>query len=308
MRIKKICKLLLGLTLNLSLIASVPSVSYAKEKDTMEVQVYTETTDKFSKNVFEEVFTNEDTKFLRESLNAGIKYSEDSVEVVIKTKLQPSTEKGLTLYADGNPVKVSSKGTIIIPKDTKLISKLNKQSNYSNINVKDMNTVNRENSVIVSDSFFTTDIEQKSSNKSESVFRVSSGELLEKMDQLEDSCGKNLHDARSLRASARKGYGDKYYTGDTVHCNRFNGQLTDDVHYNWRTGSAADKAKAARNFYASDCHIALVQAGSGCTSKGSCQCNTTKRAAYCSSFTRDKNSLRNCPYTYHKHTGLVIPR
>ncbi|WP_243148779.1 hypothetical protein [Clostridium sporogenes] len=73
-----------------------------------------------------------------------------------------------------------------------------------------------------------------------------------------------------------------------------------------RTGSAADKAKAVRNFYASDCHIALVQAGSGCTSKGSCQCNTTKRAAYCSSFTRDENSLRNCPYTYHKHTGLVI--
>ncbi|WP_243150439.1 hypothetical protein [Clostridium sporogenes] len=36
------------------------------------------------------------------------------------------------------------------------------------------------------------------------------------------------------------------------------------------TGSAVDKAKAARNFYASDCHIALVQAGSGCTSKGSC--------------------------------------
>ncbi|HGG0417534.1 hypothetical protein EXQ31_04390 [Clostridium botulinum] len=75
-----------------------------------------------------------------------------------------------------------------------------------------------------------------------------------------------------------------------------------------RTGSAGDKAKAVRNFYASDCHIALVQAGSGCTSKGSCQCNTTKRAAYCSSFTRDENSLRNCPYTYHKHTGLVIPR
>ncbi|PIH06116.1 hypothetical protein [Clostridium combesii] len=308
MKIKKICKLLLGLTLSLSLIASVPSVSYAKEKDTMEVEVYTETTDKFNKNVFEKVFTNEDTKFLRESLNADIKYLEDSVEVVIKTKIQPSTEKGLTLYADGNPVEVSSKGTIIIPKDTKLISKLNKQSNYSNMNVKNMNTVNRENSVIVSDSFFTTDIKQKSSNKFQSVFRVSSGELLEKMDQLEDSCGKNLHNARSLKASARKGYGDKYYTGDTVHCNRFNGQLTDDVHYNWRTGSAADKAKAARNFYASDCHIALVQAGSGCTSKGSCQCNTTKRAAYCSSFTRDENSLINCPYTYHKHTGLVIPR
>ncbi|EDU38755.1 hypothetical protein B2H94_02690 [Clostridium sporogenes] len=308
MRIKKICKLILGLTLNLSLIASVPSVSYAKEKDTKEVQVYTETTDKFSKNVFEEVFTNEDTKFLRESLKAEIKYLEDSVEVKIRTRIQPSTEKGLTLYADGNPVEVSSKGTIIIPKNTKLISKLNKQSNHSNMKAKNMSAVNGENRAIVSDNFFTTDIKQTSSNKSESVFRVSSGELLEKMDQLEDSCGKDLHNARSLKASARKGYGDKYYTGDTVHCNRFNGQLTDDVHYNWRTGSAADKAKAVRNFYASDCHIALVQAGSGCTSKGSCQCNTTKRAAYCSSFTRDENSLRNCPYTYHKHTGLVIPR
>ena len=85
-------------------------------------------------------------------------------------------------------------------------------------------------------------------------------------------------------------------------------QLTDDVHYNWRTGSSTEKSKAVKNFYSSDCHVELVQVGSGCTSKGSCQCNTTEKPAYCSGFTKDKNSGKKCSYTYHKHYGLVVPR
>lgn len=85
-------------------------------------------------------------------------------------------------------------------------------------------------------------------------------------------------------------------------------QLTDDVHYNWRTGSSTEKAKAVKNFYSSDCHVELVQVGSGCTSKGSCQCNTTEKPAYCSGFTKDKNSGKKCSYTYYKHYGLVVPR
>ncbi|ABR46859.1 conserved hypothetical protein [Alkaliphilus metalliredigens QYMF] len=105
-----------------------------------------------------------------------------------------------------------------------------------------------------------------------------------------------------------KGYGDIYYPGDWVHCNRFNGQLTDDIHYDWRNGTALERAAALRNFYSSDCHIAIVQAGSRCTGIGSCNCNTNEGPAYCSGFTKDKDSGVHCPYTYHKHSGLVVPR
>jgi hypothetical protein len=48
------------------------------------------------------------------------------------------------------------------------------------------------------------------------------------------------------------GYYDKYKKGDFVHCNRFNGPSSDDVHYpktNW---------KALRNFAHSDCDDAFA--------------------------------------------------
>lgn len=162
---------------------------------------------------------------------------------------------------------------------------------------------NISDSTIGLDSFNTSIIEMTNANESEIVFKASSGELLAVMDEKED---RFLSTNNS--APYRKGYGDKYYPGDWVHCNRFNGSSTDDVHYDWRNGSADEKAKAVKNFYGSDCHIALTQAGSKCTSIGSCNCNTSKRAAYCSGFTKEKWTDKNCDYTYHKHSYLVIPR
>ncbi|MBZ9637732.1 hypothetical protein [Clostridium sp. FP1] len=304
---KKMPKLLALLGLTLSLIVSVPSVAIAKENENIKVGVYTETTDEFPREIFEKVFTNKDIDFLTESLNAKIKYSNDSVKVIIKSKIKTSSETGLTLYADGSPVEVSSEGTIKVPKNTKVISKLNKGSKNNDLGTKAINVTHEEDDFVVSESFFITKIEKTSLNNLNVVFRANSGELLAKMDENEDEC--TAHKTHNLySATGHKGYGDKYSVGDWVHCNRFNGQLTDDVHYNWRTGSISEKAASVKNFYASDCHIALIQAGSGCTSKGSCQCNTTKIAAYCSSFVKDANTGIYCPYTYHKHNGLVIPR
>lgn len=300
--------------LSIALISGTPTLSLAKNNnqnaDTIKVNLYTETVDVFDKNTFKQVFTNDDIKFLKESLNSEITYSNESVTITMKTKIKPSTEQGLVLYADGNPVDVNSDGSIEVTKSTKKISKLNENHNSDHSN-SDISSHNEHSDSSVSDSFYNADIININSNESEVVFKVSSGELLAKMDEIEDEYIQNnssdILDA-NLSDTPRKGYGDKYYTGDSVHCNRFNGHLTDDVHYNWRTGSVSEKAAAMKNFYSSDCHVALIQAGSGCTSIGSCNCNTTQKAAYCSGFVRDNNTGANCPYTYHKHSGTVIPR
>ncbi len=50
-------------------------------------------------------------------------------------------------------------------------------------------------------------------------------------------------------------YGKKYSPGEWVHCNRFNGPLSDDVHYD----KAKNPFKAVRNFTGSDCDMALLR-------------------------------------------------
>lgn len=299
--------LLVGIPSTLVVASSeVDNEGIYQQDNLLEVQLYTETQDIIKKDIFNEVFTSEDIKFLKENLNAKINYSKDNVEIKIKTKMRPSSESELILYADGKPIKVRSNGTILVNKDTETISKT-KPSNDDEIHsVKYRSTYSNENDDINLESFNKSDIETKNdSDKAEVVFTAASGDLLAKMDEEEDNF---LKKNNINTMAAHKGYGDKYYPGDWVHCNRFNGYGSDGVHYNWRTGSKGDKARALKNFYSSDCHIALIQAGSGCTSVGSCQCNTTKRAAYCSGFTRDKNTGKYCSYKYHKHSGLVIPR
>lgn len=280
-----------------AMICAIPFVANANADESnslIDVGVYTETIDTYDRVAFEKEFSQEAIDFLETSLGADIIFDDEEVTVKIRTKMQPAGEKGLTLYADGKPVEVSERGTITIPAETQTISKM------SNDEAETFNADSFE--TIIPDSFYEASLENTRSNP-EIIFKASCGDLIARMDENEEKC---LSETSSY--AAHKGYGDKYVPGDWVHCNRFNGQLTDDVHYNWRSGSAAEVAAAGRNFYASDCHIALVQAGSGCTSKGSCQCNTSKRAAYCSGFTKDADSGRNCSYSYHKHKGLVIPR
>lgn len=74
-------------------------------------------------------------------------------------------------------------------------------------------------------------------------------------------------------ALARKDYGSTYYVGDWVHCNRFNGPLTDNVHY------AKTNPKAYINFAGSDCDIALANST---VCWGWDYCNQSGPAAGCS--------------------------
>lgn len=68
-------------------------------------------------------------------------------------------------------------------------------------------------------------------------------------------------------------YGDKYYPGDWVHCNRFNGPFSDGVHY------AKTNPKAYTNFISSDCDIALANST---VCWGWDYCNQSGPAAGCS--------------------------
>lgn len=73
------------------------------------------------------------------------------------------------------------------------------------------------------------------------VFTVNIGKLFDHMD------------SEQFKISLRKGYGDKYYTGDWVHCNRFNGPSSGDVHY------PKSNPRSWVNFAGSDCDLALVR-------------------------------------------------
>lgn len=93
------------------------------------------------------------------------------------------------------------------------------------------------------------------------VFHVDMGELFDHMD------------SEQFKISTQKGYGDKYYTGDWVHCNRFNGPASDSVHY--KKGNP----KAWINFVGSDCDLALI---SSTVCWGHSYCNQSGPAGGCS--------------------------
>lgn len=267
-------------------------------KNKIEVSVYTETVDIFEKDAFNQVFKKSDIDFIIKNLNAEIKDDGNNIIVKTKMKAKPAIHSKYILYADNIPVEVSKNGTIFINKDTKNVSKniVDISDNNSEYNRKALNY-----SYGVDLTNFNNSRIYRENNISEIVFSSSSKDLLRIMDEKEAVYFRAKH-------ITPKPYGSKYYEGDDVHCNRFNGQLSNDVHYNWRTTNPIEIAQAAKNFYASDCHIALVQAGSGCTSSGSCLCNGTEDAAYCSSFTKDEGTGKYCPSTFHHHINLVIPR
>lgn len=91
-------------------------------------------------------------------------------------------------------------------------------------------------------------------------------------------------------------YGTKYSVGDQVHCNRFNGPHTDDIHYS----KLAHPIKAATNFNGSDCDVSLQQV-TFCRNSDKCNLLGPGSRAACSTFTA-YTSGRACPKTYHSHT------
>lgn len=93
------------------------------------------------------------------------------------------------------------------------------------------------------------------------VFLVDMGELFDHMD------------SEQFKISPLKDYGSKYYPGDWVHCNRFNGPASDDVHYK------KTNPKAWVNFAGSDCDLALVRST---VCWGHSYCNQSGPAGGCS--------------------------
>lgn len=93
------------------------------------------------------------------------------------------------------------------------------------------------------------------------VFEIDMGKVFDHMDQ------------EHFSMPFRKGYGDKYYPGDWVHCNRFNGPGTDDVHY------PKSNPRAWINFAGSDCDLALL---SSTVCWGHSYCNQSGPAGGCS--------------------------
>ncbi|WP_353097320.1 hypothetical protein [Tissierella praeacuta] len=120
-------------------------------------------------------------------------------------------------------------------------------------------------------------------------------ELLDHMDEQEEEMYKEM--ASMSVDFESPGHGTPYKVGDQVHCNRFNGPRTDDVHYS----KAKDPAKTLRNFEYSDCATCLGSGISFCRKSDKCnQLGPGSRAA-CSTFTIYSDTGKACPKTYHRH-------
>lgn len=119
-------------------------------------------------------------------------------------------------------------------------------------------------------------------------------ELLELMDEKEN---KYLNISPASRDFNPPPYGTKYEIGDHVHCNRFNGPHSDQIHYS----KTKNPVKTMINFNGSDCGVSTEQV-TFCRKSDNCnQIGSGSRAA-CSTFMVYKDSGKNCPKTYHSHT------
>lgn len=264
-----------------------------KNIDMIEVPVFLETTDIFEKNLFSTVF-DEKTISSLEDMGRNVIYGEDFVTICRKTQMVPVENNPVTLYADDIPVELSEHGTVTIPSNTMVVSRiLPNETNQMNSDEYDTQ---------ISQTLYECNLSEQNTENKEVVFSGSCGEMIARMDEKEEKC-----ELSSVSREAHKTYGDTYLPGDWVHCNRFNGPNSDCVHYNWRSGDPVQAAKAFKNFAGSDCDAALTT-GSGCTSIGSCQCNTVEVAAYCSEFTKDREDGWLCSHRFHRHTDGAIPR
>jgi len=121
-------------------------------------------------------------------------------------------------------------------------------------------------------------------------------EIHPNMEEVHGDHKKMNHEAQeseNSRSITIQGYYDEYSKGDWVHCNRFNGPASDNVHYpksHWR---------AALNFVGRYCQLAITinkKYGSLCALDytSNTWCNGYGGAAACSGVIGHSK-------TYHKH-------
>lgn len=143
------------------------------------------------------------------------------------------------LWVNGNITSINSDGSFAVPEGADVIT------------------------VKYSEGGEEYDVQKNADGNFEVVNVVNLESLMDRMDTV----------ASETSSNARKGYGDKYYYGDWVHCNRFNGPLSDGVHY------AKTNPLAYVNFAGSDCDIALANST---VCWGWDYCNQSGPAAGCS--------------------------
>ncbi|WP_251862591.1 hypothetical protein [Clostridium sp. Marseille-Q2269] len=183
-----------------------------------------------------------------------------------------------SIMVDGKKMNVGTgvNGKTIVPKNTRTVSFTEK----SNELAKDINL-------------------NKNSADEKVVFVVDIMDALDKMDQKHFKA-MDYRENMGLLLS-RKGYGDKYYPGDWVHCNRFNGPNSDDIHYD----KIKHPVKTMQNFMGSDCELSLSISNDCIFSNW---CNQSGPAAACSSKGKSAITGANCPSVYHRHTKRPVKR
>lgn len=278
---KKLFALVLSIVLlNGLLISTVNASSNLKENSKTAVEnipVYLEVIDEFTLDSFKQTFKEEDYEIL-ESMGKKIIFEEDKVIVMSRSQALPKEKGDINLFINDEPIAVNIDGTITLP-----ITDRNKNQTVISLD-EEGNVVSVPTSI--------------RTNQKELIFRLSSEYILESMQEKEELAKKET----LLRGKKwqGKGYGDKYEVGDWVHCNRFNGPLTDCVHYDKKTHLAL----ALRNFYGSDCEAVVLGYGP-CTQLLHKYCNQIGPAGGCSHYTKYESG-RRCKTTFHIHHEKAV--
>ncbi|WP_353097264.1 hypothetical protein [Tissierella praeacuta] len=187
--------------------------------------VYVELKETYTNENFFNLYSPEEIKEIEEVFKHEIIYNDDTVNIISKTVVNPKVfPEGLTVFADGVEIPIENDGTVLIPVDTKIVSR------YQNVN---STTLLKRNNEDANNPLLITEPNIKNKNNPEIVFSDDVVNVLKTMQEKADAYNENVEllnkitPVTSQRRVETKPYGSKYYEGDDVHCNRFNGPQSD---------------------------------------------------------------------------------
>jgi len=197
------------------------------------------------------------------------------------------TQQGVEVEYEGETYLTDSEGVVEIPIDS--------EQNNSEIEIQ-VSSGNEMETHVVEVEPVTTEVTQD----------IYLDEIIAEMGQDVSEENTNTEEQSQNPDSQNVGHvsgGVSYTRGQTVHCNRFNGYLGDGKYY--------DKFEhpylAARNFFQSDCDVALFwytycTKDYGEVSKRYCSLYQDINKGRCSALPKVGHSRK-----YHKHTGWFSP-